>query len=115
MIVFKKIKILYILLIYFIIGQDICFAMDVSDISIDAIPIEYIFSNITGLFVYLSVPLAILAIIIGGIYYILAGYKKENSDKGKKMIEKAIIGLIIVLASYGIITLIIDILETVFN
>lgn len=89
--------------------------MDVSDISIDEIDIEHIISNIAGLLIYISIPLVIVAIIIGGIYYILGGYKKENIDKGKKKIKNSIIGLIIVLVAYGIITLIIDILEKIFE
>ena len=55
--------------------------------------------------------LAVGFIIYGGYTYILAGGNDENIKKGKNMVMKAIIGLIIILAAWLIITTIVGLLQ----
>ena len=47
--------------------------------------------------------IALLMIVFGGILYIFAGANPEAQNKAKETVTKAIIGLIFVLTSYGII------------
>ncbi len=51
----------------------------------------------------ISAGLAVLFIIIGGIYYITAAGDESKIEIGKKMITYAIYGLLIVGASYAIV------------
>lgn len=73
-----------------------------------------IFGNIAGLFIYIAVPLGVIAVVLGGIYYIMGGYKTEFANKGKEMIKKAMIGVILTLAGYGIIIFIGKVLQFIF-
>ncbi len=47
--------------------------------------------------------IAILMIIIGGFMYISSGVEDANKEKGKKYIEGAIIGIVIILSAYAIV------------
>ncbi len=57
--------------------------------------IEFLLSIIGGI--------ALLMIILGGIFYIFAGANPEAQNKAKGIITKAIIGLMFVLVSYAIV------------
>ena len=48
--------------------------------------------------------IAVLFIIIGGYYYITAQGNEEQSEKGRKTLVNAIIGIILIILSYTIIT-----------
>lgn len=50
---------------------------------------------------------AIVVVIYGGILYVTAAGEQERADKGKKSIMYAVIGIIIVLASYALVNTII--------
>lgn len=50
--------------------------------------------------------IAIVFVIIGGYYYITAAGNEEQSEKGRKTLTNAIIGIIIIVLSYAIITVI---------
>jgi hypothetical protein len=47
---------------------------------------------------------AVVAIVIGGFWYITSGGNEETAEKGRKMLINAIIGLIIVILAYTIVT-----------
>lgn len=47
---------------------------------------------------------AILFVVIGGFWYITAEGNEERSEKGKKTLVNAIIGIVVVILSYAIIT-----------
>lgn len=49
---------------------------------------------------------AILFLIIGGYQYIFSGASEESAEKGKKTLTNAVIGLIIVVLSYTIISVV---------
>ena len=55
---------------------------------------------------------AIGIIIYGGIQYVTAGGDSEKAEKGKKTLIGAIIGLIIILASYAIYNSTVSVLST---
>ncbi len=50
---------------------------------------------------FLGVVMVIM-IIIGGFKYMTAGGEKDGVEQGKKYLTNAIIGLVIILAAYGI-------------
>lgn len=47
--------------------------------------------------------LAILFIIIGGIYYITAGGDEQRMSTGKKIITYSVVGLVFIIISYSIV------------
>lgn len=49
-------------------------------------------------------PAAILALLAGGIMYIIAGGDEEKTNKAKKIIMWALIGIIVIYGSFGIIS-----------
>ena len=49
---------------------------------------------------------AIIFVIIGGYQYITSGGNEESAEKGRKTLTNAIIGVIIIILSYTIITVI---------
>jgi hypothetical protein len=72
---------------------------------------QLIFSVIQVLLI-LSAVVAILFIIIGGFRYMTSSGNQEQADKGKKMITSAIIGLVIVILSYTIVSILIRTVTT---
>lgn len=48
--------------------------------------------------------IAVLMLIVGGFWYITSAGNEEQSEKGKKAITNAIIGVIVVLLSYAIVS-----------
>lgn len=51
-------------------------------------------------------PIAVLFVIIGGYYYMTAGGNQEQAEKGKKALVNSVIGIIIIMLSYTIVTVI---------
>jgi hypothetical protein len=58
--------------------------------------------------------IAVLFVIIGGFQYMLAGANEDLAKKGRATLRNAIIGLIIVILSYVMITVVVNTL-TRFN
>ena len=52
--------------------------------------------------------IAVAFIIIGGFRYITSAGNEEAAEGGKKMITDAIIGLVVIILSYTIITVIMN-------
>jgi len=57
----------------------------------------------------LAVGLSVIAIILGGYLYLTAYGDQDKMDKGKKALFFAIIGLIIALTAYGVVTILTNI------
>lgn len=55
---------------------------------------------------FLSGGIAVLFVVIGGFQYILSAGNEENAKKGKQTVVNAIIGLVLIILSYVIITVI---------
>ena len=60
--------------------------------------VGFIFTTVISL----SGAIMLIMLLFGGVTYLTAGGNDENTAKAKKIMLNAIIGLIIVLASYGI-------------
>lgn len=68
----------------------------VNDFIVIAVRLSEIILGITG-------SLALLAFVYGGFVFLLSGGSAQNVEKGKGILKAAIIGLVIVFASYSII------------
>lgn len=51
--------------------------------------------------------IAVIAVIVGGYYYLLSGGDEGQAGKGRKIIIYAIIGIVIILLSFAIVNTII--------
>ena len=69
-----------------------------------------IFAFVTNLILYASGSVAVLLLIIGGVRYIMSFSNQEQMDAAKKTIKFALIGLIVVILAYAIVTNIIDLI-----
>lgn len=71
--------------------------------------------NIINFMMYLVFPLAVVMIVIGGIFIMTSGGSSSRFSVGKEMITTAVIGILIALLSWIIIDTIISTLATGFN
>ncbi len=60
----------------------------------------------------LSGLIAVVALIVGGFWYITSAGNEEQSEKGKKALINAIVGLVVVILAYSIVTIITSTLTT---
>lgn len=66
-------------------------------------PMKDIINDVINWLLGVSAGLAVLFIIIGGIYYVTAAGDDSQIETGKKMITYAIFGLLVVGISYAIV------------
>lgn len=55
--------------------------------------------------------ICLLFIILGGYRYVTSGGDQEAAESGKKMISNAVIGLVIIIFSYIIVNLVVNVLK----
>jgi hypothetical protein len=67
---------------------------------------QFIEDVIVGLLLPLAGLVAVLFIIIGGFQYMTSAGNEELAERGKKTLQNGIIGLIIIILSYVIVTVI---------
>jgi hypothetical protein len=70
----------------------------------DAANVAY---SIVYFLLYISGTAAIMYMVVGGTQYIMSGANEDLAKTGKKRMQNAIIGLIIILLSYTIISVVI--------
>ncbi len=68
---------------------------------------ELVRNVIVDLLLPIAGIIAVLFIIIGGYQYITSGGNEEQAESGKKTLQNAVIGLIIIILSYVIINVVI--------
>ena len=56
--------------------------------------------------------IAVLFIIVGGFWYITASGNEEQAEKGKTTLINAVIGVIIVVLAYAIVTVIVNLVSS---
>jgi amino acid transporter len=56
----------------------------------------------------IAFALTVLFLVIGGLRYIVSGGNEESADKAKKTILHAIIGIVIVILSYLVLTVLVN-------
>jgi len=77
-----------------------------------ATPISIILQLIAGSLIYAAGPAAVLMIAIGGFRYVVSHGDTTQMEGAKKTIMWAIIGLLVIIVSYAIVTNIINIAST---
>lgn len=68
---------------------------------------DLIFHVISLIFAFIGV-ISVLMIIIGGFQYVGAGYNPKLAEKAKSTIQYAVIGLIVAVLSYSIVTIVVN-------
>ncbi len=63
---------------------------------------------ITGLLLPFAGVISILFLIIGGFQYMFAGSNEDLAKRGKNTIRNAVIGLVVVILSYVIVTVVVN-------
>lgn len=66
---------------------------------------------IVGLLLPIAGIIAILFLIIGGFQYMFAGVNEDLAKRGKSTIRNAIVGLIVIILSYVIVTVVVNTLS----
>ena len=72
--------------------------------------INHILHFATDLILYASGSVAVLLLVIGGIRYVMSFGNEEQQGGAKKTIQYALIGLVVVIFAYAIVTNIIDLI-----
>ncbi len=65
-----------------------------------------VIANVVRILVALSGALAVIFIIIGGIFYIISAGDPSQTKRAKEIIKQAITGLVIMIIAYPVITFI---------
>lgn len=68
---------------------------------------------ITRIILALIGTVSIFTIMLGGFYYLTSGANPALAEKGKKMVVNSVMGLIIVILSYIIITVVVNTLTKI--
>jgi hypothetical protein len=67
-----------------------------------------VISNVTNYLVGISGAVAVLFLIIGGVRYTTSMGNEQAKEKAKTTILRAVVGLVIIIAAYLIVTAVID-------
>lgn len=62
--------------------------------------------KVLNILLTLAGVVAIIMIVVGGLEYITSGGNEEQSEKGKKALVNAVIGLVVVLLSFAVVRVI---------
>ncbi len=63
-------------------------------------------TNILKILLYVSGALAVVFIVIGGYQYVTSGGNEEAAEKGKKTLINSVIGLVVIILAYTIVTVV---------
>jgi amino acid transporter len=69
-----------------------------------AAPVTSVLQTLAGSLIYVAGPLAVLMIAIGGFQYVASHGDSTQMENAKKTIMFAIIGLIVIILSWAIVT-----------
>jgi len=61
-------------------------------------------AGFTNFIVSIVGPIAVLALVAGGIMYIISGGKEDKMEKAKRLITTALIGLVIIYGAFAIVS-----------
>ena len=64
--------------------------------------------RVISLLLFVAGGLAVVFVIIGGYQYITSGGNEEQSEKGKKTLLNAVIGVVVIVMAYVIINVVIN-------
>lgn len=74
-------------------------------------PVSIVLQLIAGSLIYVAGPLAVLMIAIGGLRYVTSRGDQNAMEEAKKTIMWAVIGLIVIILSFAIVTNVISVLN----
>jgi len=63
-------------------------------------------TNVIRMLLFFAAAIAVLFVIIGGYQYLTSAGDDEQAEKGKKTLINAIIGIVLIVLSYAIVTVI---------
>ncbi|MCG2693698.1 hypothetical protein L6259_00190 [Candidatus Parcubacteria bacterium] len=69
-------------------------------------PVVEIVNDLIKWILSLVGKISLLALILGGIFYVASGGSPENQEKAQKTITAALLGIILVLVSYALINIV---------
>ena len=69
-----------------------------------------LFVRIINWIVGIATTLAVLMVVVGGIQYMISGGNEDKIKSARKTIQWALIGLIVLLMSWGLLSALLDIL-----
>lgn len=69
---------------------------------------ESIMTYIVKLFLGFSGVIAMLYVIYGGFMYLTAGINADQAKSGRKIVTNAVVGLIVIILSYIIVTVVVN-------
>lgn len=72
---------------------------------------EAIGSNIINLLATVAGTALVIMLLVGGVMFIASAGNEEQAGKAKTVLTNAIIGIIIVIAAWGIITFVVDLVK----
>jgi prepilin signal peptidase PulO-like enzyme (type II secretory pathway) len=69
-------------------------------------------TNVINILLFFAGAIAILFVIVGGYQYITSGGNEEQSEKGRKNVTNAIIGIVVIILAYAIINVIANLVSS---
>jgi len=69
-------------------------------------------ANVIALLLQFAALIAVVFLMIGGFWYLTAAGNEEQSEKGRKALTSAIIGLIVIIMAYAVVRVIANVLVT---
>jgi hypothetical protein len=101
-------KYFFLSLIIFLTGSNLSLADDATpfDIKIVGVSLKTIMERIVAFLLHTAGELALLALIIAGIYYVASNGNPDAQQKAKRMIIYIIEGLFVILLSYSLLAFI---------
>jgi hypothetical protein len=69
--------------------------------------IEVLFKNITGALIFIIGALSVIMIIVGGLRYVTSNGDPSNTKAAREIITYSVIGLIVAIASYAIVSFVV--------
>ena len=73
------------------------------DSTVGGVTVDKIFENIIKTILYYSITIALLAVVVGGVMYIISLGDESKTARAKKIILYAILGVIIGGAAFAIV------------
>ncbi len=72
-------------------------------------------STVIRIILFISGAVAVLFVVIGGATYLTAGGNDEQTAKAKKTITNALIGIVIIILSYVIVNVVVNLVNCGFS
>lgn len=68
--------------------------------------------KIINIMLFISGAVAVLFVVIGGFMYLTSAGNEEQAGKGRKTIEYALIGLVIMILAYVVVSVVVNLVQS---